>query len=229
MNSRSLASNTLKWIAAIPVTLVVATTAIIVACYPLASDALQFDRTVIAGGEWWRLATAHVTHWNFEHLQWDLLMFVVLGAACEYRDRRRMWLCTGLAAACVSLLVLCLFPDVETYRGLSGIDTALFTLLAIELMRDAKRWQSPWLAMAIGGLLFGFVAKTSYEAATGHALFVDQTAAGFELLVWDHVVAAVIGAVVAFGIAPQNDSAVRFPTQRARIPTDRATRLWNCA
>jgi rhomboid family GlyGly-CTERM serine protease len=198
MNSRSLASNTLKWIAAIPVALVVATTAIIVACSPLAGDALQFDRTAIVGGEWWQLATAHVTHWNLEHLQWDLLMFVVLGAACEMRNRQRMRLCTGAAAACVSLLVLLCFPEIETYRGLSGVDTALFTLLAIDLMRDARKRQQPLMAAAIGGLLVGFMAKTGYEAATGHAFFVDQTAAGFELLVWDHIVAAAVGVVVAF-------------------------------
>jgi rhomboid family GlyGly-CTERM serine protease len=229
MNSRSLGPNTLKWLAAVPMTLVVAMMAIIVASFPPAGDALQFDRAAIAGGELWRLATAHVAHWNFEHLQWDLLMFVVLGAACEVRDRRRMWLCTVLAAACVSLLVFCLFPGIETYRGLSGIDTALFTLLAIDLMRDALQRQRRWLAIAIGGLLVGFVGKSGYEAVTGHALFVDQAAAGFELLVWDHVVAAVVGTLVAYRVAVPDGSPPQSAAKRGSGPAACETRVWNCA
>lgn len=46
-------------------------------------------------------------------------------------------------------------------------------------------------------LLLAFVAKTAYEATMNQALFVNQTVAGFQLLVWDHVVAGLVGACVA--------------------------------
>ena len=66
--------------------------------------------------------------------------------------------------------------------------------------RDARR-QKNWLsAVAIGGLFFGFIAKTAYEAVTGSAFFVDQHSAGFELLVWDHIVAGVVGAILALDV-----------------------------
>jgi len=208
MNLLKLATIAVRQAARIPLTLAMCVLAVTIACVPTAAEALQFDRSAIEAGELWRLATCHLTHWNADHLQWDLLMFAVLGAACELRGRRRMWLCTALAAGTVSMLVFCLFPDVDTYRGLSGIDTSLFAMLAIDLLADARRERSVMPAVAIGGLLFALVAKTAYEALTGQAMFVDQSSAGFELLVWDHIVAAVVGSAAAvprlhFGVAPQ--------------------------
>ena len=200
MNIRTQAATVLQQMRRIPATLSIGILAIVIAGMPSAAELLQFDRAALQAGEIWRLATCHAVHWNAEHLQWDLLMFVVLGAMCELRSPRRMWLCTVAAAACVSMLVFFAFPTIEAYRGLSGIDTALFTLLAIDLLRDARR-QKNWLsAVAIGGLFFGFIAKTAYEAVTGSAFFVDQHSAGFELLVWDHIVAGVVGAILALDI-----------------------------
>jgi hypothetical protein len=46
---------------------------------------LEYNRTSIANGEIWRLVTGSIVHWTTDHLFWDLLMFVVLGAAIERR------------------------------------------------------------------------------------------------------------------------------------------------
>jgi rhomboid family GlyGly-CTERM serine protease len=193
----TLSTTLLKLISRIPMTLSLGILAVVIAGVPSAAEMLQLDRAALQAGELWRLATCHVTHWNAEHLQWDLAMFLVLGTMCELRNARRMWLCTVLATACVSGLVFFMFPGIAAYRGLSGIDTALFTLLAFDLLRDARHQHSWLLAAATGGLLFGFIAKTTYEAVTGQALFVDQHSAGFVVLVWDHVIASAVGAVVA--------------------------------
>jgi rhomboid family GlyGly-CTERM serine protease len=178
-------------------TLVVTLLAVVVACVPGLAETLQFERTRIEAGQLWRLATGHLTHWNFEHLQWDLLMFMVLGTICELRNSRQMRWCLAIAAASVSALVFVAFPSVVTYRGLSGIDTALFTMLALSLLKDARRDHNKFLATTTAALLIGFIAKTSYEAVTGHAFFVNQDAAGFSLLVWDHVVAGAVGICAA--------------------------------
>jgi rhomboid family GlyGly-CTERM serine protease len=184
------------------VTLSLALAAIAVAALPVAGELLQFDRLAIGSGEFWRLATCHLAHWNLEHLKWDLLMFVVLGVVCEWRNPGRMRLCVAAAAGAVSLLVSLQFPEIAFYRGLSGIDTALFTLLAIDLLRDAARDRNWLLVTATGGMLYGFAAKTLFEAATGRTIFVDQQAAGFLALVWDHVVAGAVGLLcaAAFGL-----------------------------
>jgi len=184
------------------VTLLMAAAAVAIAILPPLGELLQFDRAANAGGEAWRLATCHLCHWNFEHLKWDLLMFAVLGAVCEWRNPRRMRWCVLAAATAVSVLVTVQFPEIAFYRGLSGIDTALFTLLAIDLLRDAVRDRNWLLATATGGMLYGFAAKTLFEAATGRTIFVDRETAGFLALVWDHVIAGAVGILcaAAFGL-----------------------------
>jgi len=194
----------LPWllVSRVGVTLATAAAALAIAAAPPLAELLQYDRAAIAGGEAWRLATCHLAHWNVEHLQWDLLMFVVLGTVCEWRDPLRMRACVLAAAVAVSALVTLQFPEIAFYRGLSGIDTALFTLLAIDLLRDAVRDRNWLLATATGGMLYGFAAKTLFEAATGRTIFVDHETAGFLALVWDHVVAGLVGLICAafFGL-----------------------------
>lgn len=199
MPLRTLYSRLAQSFARMPVTVLITIAAITAASSPILSEMLQFDRERIAGGELWRVATAHISHWNLEHLQWDLLMFVVLGAICELRNPRHMRACVVLSAASVSALVYLAFPALTFYRGLSGIDTALFTWLACSLLGDARRTENKPLFGAIASLLTALALKTAFEAFTGHAIFVDQNRAGFELLVWDHIVAAVVGACVVFG------------------------------
>jgi hypothetical protein len=121
----------------------------------------------------------------------------VLGAICEWRNPRQMRWCAAIAAAVVSALVVGYFPEITMYRGLSGIDTALFALLAIELIHDARRDSNRILASAAALLLAGFALKTGYEALTRQTLFVDEQAAGFVPLVWDHVAAGFVGLCAA--------------------------------
>jgi rhomboid family GlyGly-CTERM serine protease len=181
----------------VPLTLTVGAAALLVAFFPGMADILEYDRARIATGEFWRLLSCHATHWNAEHLQWDLLMFLVLGGLCELRSANAMRFCTISALAAVSATVFLMFPDVGHYRGLSGIDTALFALLAIQLISQALRERSWAQAWAVGALLVGFMAKTAYEGIAGQTIFVDESVAGFVPLVWDHVAGAAVGALVA--------------------------------
>jgi rhomboid family GlyGly-CTERM serine protease len=188
----------MDWLYKAPVTAAVAFAALTIAAMPPVGDALAFDRGAILGGEFWRLATCHATHWSAEHLQWDVLMFVVLGTLCEYRCPTRMRICLAAGAAAVTVVVLAFFPEVGRYRGLSGIDTALFVLLAIDTLQESWRDKQFMPAMITCGLFLGFIAKTAFEAFAGKTVFVDEHAAGFVPLVWDHVAGAAIGALLAF-------------------------------
>ena len=44
---------------------------------------LQFDREMIAGGEWWRLITCQWVHWSFDHFLWCALTLIALGASAN--------------------------------------------------------------------------------------------------------------------------------------------------
>lgn len=165
-----------------------------------ASDAVtagwQFDRLAIFQGEWWRLLTGHLTHWNWDHLFWDLCTCLALTAVCLKRNFAGTVSCLLGSALAISLGILLFQPEIAVYRGLSGVDSALFVLLAVELIFEARRrqqWTFFWLSL-IGVL--GLAAKTAFELLTGDTLFVDSPAAGFVPLVSAHVIGAAVGALI---------------------------------
>jgi rhomboid family GlyGly-CTERM serine protease len=164
---------------------------IVASLTPGAAELLQFDRTAIAQGEVWRLVTGNFVHWNVDHLFWDCIMFVALGAAIEFRHRGAFLAATALSACAVSATAWCI-ASVDTYRGLSGIDSALFVLLAGWYLIDAlrSRCQLP-LCIPIA-LLLGFFAKIGYEILTGRTYFVDSTAALFTPLPQVHLAGAAV-------------------------------------
>ena len=170
--------------------------AIMVQVVPGAAELLQFDRSAITVGQWWRLLTGHLTHWGPDHLFWDVLMFVALGCLVEIQSRRRLiGLCLG-SAIVISSFIWFGSPDLEIYRGLSGIDTALFVSVAISVAATAVA-QRQWARALISGLLFvGFTGKLLFEAITGSALFVDSDASGFVVLVEAHLLGAVVAVIV---------------------------------
>jgi hypothetical protein len=87
-------------------------------------------------------------------------------------------------------------PHLETYRGLSGIDSALYVLLAVTLLKDevhGRRWG--WV-MAISGVLFAFIGKVGYEIVTGGTIFVNSGASHMIPVPLAHCVGAAVGMIV---------------------------------
>ena len=171
--------------------------AVLMYLFPSVGDSLQFERAAVDAGGWWRLLTCHWTHWSLDHLLWDTLVFLILGAACERAGRTRFLSCVAGAALSCSLAVWLFLPEVETYRGLSGIDSALFALLGLSLLRDAvtqRRWGG---ITAAGSLLIAFVGKTTFEVIAGTTMFVDSAAAGTVSVPLAHVIGAAFGGYLA--------------------------------
>lgn len=168
-----------------------------IALLPEAATLLQFDRRVAANGFWWPILSSHFVHWNHEHLFWDLSVFVVLGAICECRDRWRYVVTLFAAGLLIPLSVWALIPEMETYRGLSGLDTALFALLAVSTVQEQWRERRWVWVLAIGGLLAALVGKIGFEFLTGGTLFVDAGAANFQPVPLAHVIGALVGSIAA--------------------------------
>jgi rhomboid family GlyGly-CTERM serine protease len=163
---------------------------------------LQFSRVTHAGGQWWRVMTCHWTHWSWDHLLWGVLVFAVLGIICELIDRARMVLCLVASAFVIPMALWWLDPGLESYRGLSGLDSALFTLLLSAVARLAiveKRWGGLAMSMLI---LAVFGGKVMYESVTGSAIFADAVAGGFEPVPFAHVVGAAVGLVCGLVSVP---------------------------
>jgi rhomboid family GlyGly-CTERM serine protease len=189
---------------------------------PGSADWLQYDRTAILHGEVWRLLTGHLVHWSGNQLFWDGLALGFLGWLCERVSVASFLRCFVLSAFSISLTLWFAAPWMATYRGLSGIDSALFALVAVRLAREAfvdRQWFKLGLVGIVAG---GFVLKLGYEFASGSTLFVDSSAGGMTPVPLAHVVGALVG--IACGLMPilagrsrpsiakwWNDSAVATP------------------
>ncbi|MFA7236998.1 MAG: rhombosortase [Phycisphaeraceae bacterium] len=157
-----------------------------------ANEALQFSRTDIAAGQWWRIITGHWTHFSFEHLLWDGLMFASMGWVVSRYSVKRFLMCVVASAAAISLTVYAWQPQFEVYRGLSGIDTALFTAACVLAGRSAWAKRDHATMSVVGIALAGLTAKMTYEVIVGQPVFVQHDTS-FTVVPLAHAVGAVIG------------------------------------
>ena len=156
----------------------------------------QLDRSMV-GHSWWQLVTGHWVHWNESHLFWDVAMFVVLGTWVE-RHSRKVWLAVlGATSLFVSAAFMLGLPELQYYRGLSGLDMALaaywISIQLWEAIRGGSRGER-WLWIGALGLLF---AKTFFETAWGRALFASDLGEGVANVPLAHLVGALTGGIVA--------------------------------
>jgi rhomboid family GlyGly-CTERM serine protease len=160
-----------------------ALTALAFACMLFDGSLFEWSGVALAQAEPWRIVTCHFTHWTYEQLAWDALVFAALGIACARRDVRAFHATLLASAALIPFAVSAFAPQVSAYRGLSGIDSALFALLLVQLRR------SP-LAIVCA---IGFIAKITFEASTGGAVFASDMGVDVIAVPVAHVAGALIG------------------------------------
>jgi rhomboid family GlyGly-CTERM serine protease len=124
-----------RFAGAAPTALLLSAPALLSAVVPGAAGWLAYERTAIATGELWRVVTCHWTHWSFDHLAWDLAAFGVLVLIGWRASARRLLLALALSVVLIPLAVWTVLPTMVGYRGLSGIDSALFTPLVSTTVR----------------------------------------------------------------------------------------------
>ena len=178
----------------IPITLLISAFVIIAPSAGQLSALMTIDFRNITLADSHRVFTCHLLHWSSNHLLWDLAMFTTLGAIAETNMPRRYRWTLVLSALLIPAGVLLHHPEMETYRGLSGIDTALFGLIVADLLgrRLVERdWKTAfWFSM----LLFGLLAKMLTETLAGTNIFVSDTS--FVPLPIAHLIGAVTGLVM---------------------------------
>jgi hypothetical protein len=80
-------------------------------------------------------------------------------------------------------------PQFESYRGLSGLDSALFALFASSLIEQRRR--APVLLGVVA--LLGILAKSVFEIATGIPAFASGH--GYSPVPLAHLVGVLCGSV----------------------------------
>jgi len=144
----------------------------VIGIYALGKNAFNifvFDRSAIANGEFWRVFTGHIVHYNFDHLFWDVLAFIILGAVVELNDRRQLGPSFLISSLGVSFWLYYYEPMIVTYCGLSG---ALNGLLVTASMIQWNKTES-WMYLFV---MLSTIGKICYEFSTNQTVFVTMSA-----------------------------------------------------
>ena len=165
--------------------------------------ALDYTRDAIAGGDAWRLITAHLMHLTTTHAALDIagLLLVAWIFDAELGPRSRvMVVIVGMAAVDAGLWWR--HPEVDRYVGLSGVLHAWFAAGATRWVlasraesRDLWSTKRAWGAL----LLIGLIAKLVLELR-GQAFWLDGTS--FTVVTaahrWGAVAGCAYGACIAW-------------------------------
>jgi len=164
------------------------------------TEALQYDRERIAGGELWRLATGHLAHANGEHLLLNLGGLVVVGLLFPAEFTLRGWVVVGVAALlAIDAGLWWRNPEVAWYVGLSGVLHGALAAGAVAWWKSQPRY----LAALLTGLLVLKLGWEQWQGALGWS-------GGLPVIVDAHLYGAGGGALAAVFLAiGRRGSAVR--------------------
>lgn len=133
---------------------------------------LEYDRTLVLGGEVWRLLTGNLVHWSVGHLALDAAAFLVVGLLLEPVQGPRYPAVLLGSALAVGFALLAFLPGITVYRGLSGVATGQFAAAVLEGLRRSRHWRESVLLLGAGALL---LFKLVHESATGVMMFAAAT------------------------------------------------------
>ena len=121
--------------------------------------ALEYDRSELAAGEWWRAWSGHCVHYSARHAIVDVIALFIVSLAIEIRCGHGALI--GLIIVIPPLLSLTLYfsaPSLTAYRGASGICVAFAFAVSLEIWRESKTVRATLLVLACL-----FVLKTMCE------------------------------------------------------------------
>ena len=115
---------------------------------------LQYNRFSLLHGEIWRIFTAHLTHINRNHLLLNLVALISIFLLWGNLLTPRKWLAaiTGCMLG-ISIGHLLFSPQLEWYRGFSGILHGLLVIGLLQEVRKGNRWSCIVLLALIVKLL----------------------------------------------------------------------------
>ena len=128
---------------------------------------LQYDRSAIIDGQFWRILTCHFVHTGWEHLFSNFIGAMFLFCLFHHLYSLFVWLLGSLCCMIgISLSFLYFWPALDWYRGLSGL---LHALLMIGIIGEIKNGNKLFYL----GLL-AIIGKLATERFTGPADFTSR-------------------------------------------------------
>ena len=121
---------------------------------------LRYQRAAIAGGEWWRLLSAHLVHLDARHALLNAAGLALLWALFARMYTAWRWLLAALLIiAAVDAGLWFLSPNLRWYVGASALLHGVFACGAIAMVRSGDRMG--WIALVV------FAAKLAWEQWQG--------------------------------------------------------------
>ena len=187
--------NILNYILRIPITFTLSCIALMLFIVKEFESIFAFQFNQFRGFEIHQVIGCNWLHWSGDHLFWDLTTFAILAAFGERKTPVAFRWTLLLAAIAIPLGVLWMDPNVVSYRGLSGIDTALYGLLVGEMLIQKLRARE-WTGLVVYGLLLlGMIGKMTFELFSRSNIFV--AGGSFTPVPSAHWIGAAIGLMVA--------------------------------
>jgi len=123
---------------------------------------LAFEKEAIVHGQWWRLWTAHFTHFNYFQLIINSIVLAVAGLIIEhYAKAWHLALSLLVAMPMMTGLLLLTSPHSLFFRGAFGIAAMMWMLATWFLLVEEKRFSwGYWLGLIC---LLLFVGKVGIE------------------------------------------------------------------
>lgn len=178
-------------------TVAISLVALLSSCFPLMASWFTADFERVGFSALPGMVTCHLAHWSTQHLFWDLLMFIVLGWHLEKTLTRPYYFTLIASSLLIPLGVQVMQPEISSYRGLSGIDTALFALLCTSKLASGYRKGSQGSVALFLFLLLAMWGKLIFEFSSGDVMFVRHD--NFYPVPSAHLCGALIG-MVAGGV-----------------------------
>ncbi len=158
-------------------------------------DALRYERSAVAAGEWWRLITAHFVHLDLQHALLNSLGLVLMWSLFARDYRPRQWfVIVAVTIAAIDAGLWFRDAHVDWYVGASG---ALHGIMAAGTLAHVRRGDLDGWILAIF-----IVLKLFYEQWNGALPF---SGSGAPVLVNAHLYGAVGGILGAAFMRPRPD------------------------
>lgn len=163
---------------------------------------LEYQRSAVDAGQWWRLATASLAHTNAIHLAMNAVALYVL---TDLLDVRRRPVYVAIIALVSGMLVMLVEHWVGSHGWARGASGALHALVVVVICERLLGWQR------VLGLL-ALVAKLVGEAVIGSA---SGDLIGAPVLTQHHVYGAALGVMLVAGRVLWRVSVRRLPGVRS--------------
>jgi len=141
--------------------LAVSVAVLIMQLNPAWRDALLYDRSALARGEWWRIWTGHLVHFGWPHFVADAGLLFILGWLLEARHPWFSYTALVVMPAFISAVIWWGEPTMLRYGGLSAVNLGLLLYLALQ------GWQRNWTDWFWPAVLAIYVGEVIFEIVQG--------------------------------------------------------------